>query len=187
MKSLILYLIALGLCIVLAGCGPKPYQKTIIGLDVSSSAQDNLIKSRPLMQERLLGISSKEMLIFVFGDNSYETYSGTKPTKDRDVMNMYDNALKQSKDVKWNRGTNFDTMLEFLSRKVINDTLVIIYTDGYFEQSGLDNNKIAKSTLSLNKSGLKEIEFIGVKIENKEKIYSWFKDSGINIVFTSLT
>jgi len=114
-------------------------------------------------------------------------YSGVKPIKDRDVIALYDAAIKQSKDVKWNNGTNMDMMLEFLFNKISGETRAVIYTDGYFEKSSTDIGKLNATATALGKKGLLEIEFIGVRLENKEKIYSWFKNTNINIIFTSMT
>jgi hypothetical protein len=187
LNAIRLYLIyTLCACSLLTGgcTNKKSYETEIIAIDVSLSATTNKEKYAPLVKDALNSVDADNVLVFIFGNESYEIYQGPKPGKDRDVLALYDLAYKQSDTVKWNKGTDFLKMVQFLRKKINSPTKLVIYTDGYFEQTNDSSKQIPGTVKILRQKGLKEVDIIGINIANKEKMYSWFNDNGVETLFT---
>ena len=168
--------------IICFGCVDKSNVKAeYYGIDVSGSALSNLDKNLLLMKNQMLESDVENINIFIFADKTYEVYSGQKPIKDRQVSAILNQAILKSKTIKWNPGTSFDNVMDYLLKRVKNNSDLYIYTDGFFELKKYSNNKEQEIASKACKSGLKNIKFFGINLSNKDIIYNIFKDTDSKI------
>lgn len=172
--------------IFLCSCVPHKNIRNFIGIDVSLSAKPDADKNMAWLKSK--AHSGENMVIFIFADQCYESYAGTRPIKDRDTDDLITKAYTSASGPKWGTGTKFENIVTFLSNRIINqdnheEIRIFIYTDGYFETSNVAKKDIKTELNQLYKAGLTQITFKGVRIDTKEKIYTWFRDSHIKINF----
>lgn len=167
------------------GCNGIKNQN-IIGIDVSGSFKSKISKKQIDIQNTLLNLNGEKLVFFIFADKSYEIFSGERPQKDRELLKLADQSIITSNDIKWQSGTDFLGLLTFVEKKILNSkesSSLFLISDGFFEKTTNKESVIKNKISNLESSGLKTVTFIGVNIINKEKIYNWFEDSGIKVIF----
>lgn len=170
--------------VILCACdGPGKPKNQLVGIDVSSSAKKNLKTYSPPLTEAILDSYTDQIIFYIFSYDSFEVYSGKMPSKDRDISLKLDLCVSKSQDLNSTRGTNFINMLKFISKRIKNNSILTLYTDGYFEYSESNDNQIQSLLSDMKSRGLNEVQIFGIDIKNKEKIYGWFESSGIKVIY----
>ena len=174
--------IAIFAIFVLSGCS-EPLRNQIVGIDVSASAKTHFSQFSEELYNASLNPNVERMIFYIFSYDAFEIYSGPRPTKDRDISELINSSIDKSKELDKTEGTDFVKMLRFVSKRILPHTYLNLYTDGYFENSQVNEAEIKKLLQEMKANGLVKVKIIGVDIKNKEKIYGWFESSGVQIIY----
>jgi len=167
------YLLLIFCAVILANCAGKDnHISTEYYCFNTDPSKDNNIK---LLESQMVNTEADNINVCIFGEKTYEIYSGPKPNKDRKFDEIINECLNKSKLINIH-STNFNNLLIYLNNRVRNSSNAYIYTDGKFM-----NYQTQELLINLNKKGLQSVRFFGVDIKYKESIYNIFIKSKITV------
>ena len=118
---------------VISGCTQESHKRLFL-IDISGS---NLKNSESILKKvndiYMEGFPSDQYEVEFFSSAKYLAYKGSRLSKDRDFLPIIEKGFESAKQIRVSEGTSFGLFKEAIEKH--NDSVIYIFTDGFFEDS----------------------------------------------------